>query len=79
MSHWNHATGREDGDGHDETREAVFDARNWLRGVADRSQSPIIRDMVGDLRALELSAVPFFLGLDHDDNNRDDVDEIGPF
>ncbi len=76
MAHWKHDTEREDGDGHDETREVVFDARKWLRGVANRSQSPTIREMMGDLRALELAAGQFFLGLDYDDDDRDDVDEM---
>lgn len=79
MAHWKHNVEREDGDGHDETREAVFDARKWLRCVADRSQSPTIRGMIGDLRALELAAGPYFLGVDYDDADRDDVDEMGPF
>lgn len=78
MAHWKHDIEREDGDGHDETRQAAIDARKWLRGVADRSQSPTIRGMVGDLRALELAAGPFFLGHDYDDD-RDDVDELGPY
>ena len=77
MSHWNHEPEREDGDGHDETRKAVFDSRKWLRGVADRSQSPTIRGMIGDLTRLELAASPYFLGLDYDDDDRDDVDDIG--
>ena len=33
MAHWKHEIEREDGDGHDETRDAVFDARKWLHGV----------------------------------------------
>ena len=79
MAHWKHETEREDGDGHDDTAEEVFNARKWLRQVADRSQSPSIRGMMGDLRELELNASPFFLGLDYDDDDRDDVDEMGPF
>lgn len=79
MAHWKHGVEREDGDGHGETRQQVFDARKWLRGVADRSQNKSIRGMVGDLRALELAAGPFFLGVDYDDEDRDDVDEMGPF
>ena len=79
MAHWKQETQREDGDGHDETQEAVFNARKWLRGVADRSQSSQIRSMMTDLRALEIMAHPFFLGIDYDDDDRDDVDEAGPF
>ena len=80
MAHWpsNTEREREDGDGHDETRDAAFNARKWLRGVADRSRDPSIRQMMGDLRELELLASPFFLGMDYDDD-RDDVDEAGPF
>ena len=75
MAHWKHDNEREDCDTHDETRQAVFDARKWLRGVAARSQSPTIRGMVGDLRALELAAGPYFLGIDYDDDDRDDDSE----
>lgn len=79
MAHWKHDTEREDGDDHDETAAHVFEARRWLRDVGDRSQSPAIRSMMGDLRFLELQAAPYFLGLDYDDDDRDDVDEMGPF
>ena len=78
MAHWPNSIDREDGDGHDETRDAVFNARKWLRGVADRSRDPSVRQMMGDLRELELLASPYFLGMDYDDD-RDDVDEAGPF
>ena len=78
MGHWKQKTEREDSDSHDETVDQVFGARKWLRQVADRSQDPAVRSMMGDLRAIELMTSPFFLGLDYDDD-RDDVDEIGPF
>ena len=79
MAHWKHEPEREDGDGHDESHQDVFNARQWLRGVAERSQSDSIRGMMADLHRLELAAQPFFLGLDYDFEDRDDVDEIGPF
>jgi len=78
MSHWQYEQEREDGDNFEQDREAATDARKWLRGVADRSQSPVIRGMMGDLRQLELAADPFFLGLDYDED-LDDVNEMGPF
>lgn len=78
MSHWKYEQEREDGDNFEQDQEAAFDARKWMRGVADRSQSPLIRDMMGDLRQLEMAAGPFFLGLDYDED-LDDVSEIGPF
>ena len=65
MGFWKHENEREDGDGHD--LQPAFDARKWMRGVADRSQNPAIRSMMGDLRALEIAAQPFFLGVDYDD------------
>ena len=78
MAHWKQNNEREDGDNHDETAEQVVNARKWLRQVADQSQNSTIRSMMGDLRQIELIANPFFLGLDYDDD-RDDVDEMGPF
>lgn len=69
---------REDGDGYEEMCEQKFNARKWLRGVADRSQSPMVRDLMGDLRQLELMSAPFFLGLDYDEDF-DDVDGSEPF
>ena len=78
MAHWKHDVEREDGDGHDETRDAAVNARKWLRGEADRSRDPFIRGLMSDLRQLEESAAPFFLGLDYDDDT-DDVDDVGPF
>lgn len=79
MAHWKHEDQREDGDTHNETSESVFNARKWLRGVAFRSQNPNIVRMCNDLAFLENAASPFFLGLDYDDEDRDDVDEMGPF
>ena len=79
MAHWKYETEREDGDDHSDTVDHVFNARKWLRQVADRSRNPAIRSMMGDLREIELVASPFFLGLDCDDDDRDDVDEMGPF
>jgi hypothetical protein len=76
MAFWKHEAEREDDD--DRNLQPAFDARKWMRGVADRSQNPAIRGMAGDLRALELAAGPFFLGVDYD-NDIDDVDEMGPF
>ena len=78
MAHWAQDEQREDGDGIDETFNEMVQARKWMRGVADRSQSPFVRGLMGDLRAIELAAGPYFLGLDYDDD-RDDVDEMGPY
>lgn len=78
MAHWQHEDEREDGDTHSETADAVVKARRWLRGVADRSQSPTVRGLMGDLRAIEQAGEMYYMGLDYDDD-RDDVDEMGPF
>lgn len=78
MAHWSDEVAREDGDGHDAGRRPAFDARQWLRGVAARSQDPFTRGITGDLAHLELLAAPYFTGADFDDD-RDDVDEAGPF
>lgn len=79
MSHWKDETEREDGDTHNETADSVIRARKWLRGVADRSQNTSIRGLVGDLRALELASKGYYLGLDYDSDDRDDVDDMVPF
>lgn len=70
---------REDGDTHDETNKDVLAARKWLRSVAERSRNVNTRLMLNDLKSLELAASPYFLGLDYDFDDRDDVDELGPF
>lgn len=76
MAHWSHPPEREDGDTHDETADAVFDARRWLRGVAARSQSPLM----GMLSELEYQAERSGLFIEPDyDEDRDDVDEMGPY
>jgi hypothetical protein len=79
MAHWPHDIEREDGDAHDETAKSVIRARKWLRRVADNSRSPLVRDLMSELRSLEQSARGHFLGLDHDTEDRDDVDEMGPY
>ena len=79
MSHWPHTPEREDGDGHDETHDKAKAARNWLRGLSENSQVDFIRGITGDLRALELAASGFYLGIDDDTEDCDDVDDIGPF
>jgi hypothetical protein len=75
MAHWKNTPEREDGDGHDETRDDVVRARQWLRRRALDTREPLIHDLL----RLESLAQPFFLGLDYDDDDRDDVDEAGPF
>ena len=79
MAHWNQPPEREDCDGHDETHDAVLNARKWLRGVADRSQNDFIRGITGDLRALELAGSQFYLGVEDDTDDRDDIDDVGPY
>jgi len=64
----------EDGDGHDETFDEVVKTRKWLRREVSKYPT-VIGGMLADI---ELMAKPFFLGLDYDDN-RDDVDDVGPF
>ncbi len=59
--------------------DEVVEARRWLRHEADQSKDPFVREMLGDLRWLELKASPFFLGLDHDMDDLSDIDEVGPF
>ena len=78
MSHWNYDREREDGDEYEKERQQAFDASKWLRGVAERSQDPGVRAMIGDLARLELAANPFFLGVEYDDDFSD-MDEMGPF
>lgn len=50
-----------------------------MRTEAEKSNDPFVRGMVGDLARLELLGDSFFLGLDYDTNDVDDVDEAGPF
>ncbi|CAB4142878.1 hypothetical protein UFOVP448_46 [uncultured Caudovirales phage] len=78
MSHWPYEEDREDGDTHDQGREAAVRARKWLRQQADESRSPFIRSLMGDLREIEQLAEPFYLGLDHDEDFSD-CDDEGPF
>jgi len=77
MAHWKHEEEREDGDTHDETHDEVIKTRKWLRSEADKNK--YCRDLMSDLRSIELMATPFFLGLDYNNDDRDDVDDIGPF
>lgn len=79
MANWKNESDRENGDGHDETAESVIKARQWIRGVADRSQDQNVRSLMSDLRSLEQMGQQYFLGLDYLTDERDDVDEVGPF
>jgi hypothetical protein len=78
MAYWNNPPEREDGDGHDETADDVVRARRWLRKEAsNRTHRDPLFGMLSDLE-LTAEQAGFYLGTDYDDD-RDDVDEIGPF
>lgn len=76
MAHWNSPPEREDGDTHDETADDVVRARQWLRRKV--SENVIRNPLYGALADIERAAAPYYLGMDYDED-RDDVDEMGPY